>query len=201
MGVARLHNRNVLQVAVLAITSPVKRCGKTLTLILLGAFVPRRLFAANVTPAVFHPIKSRFGAETLNGYTRRAFEDAWTRYPCLKWNSRTTPMNAGLNRHLSNWNSRRAVPVRKMRVSPMNTGLVPLFRFNAGNRDNTAMGNGRSRRRSSRGYQDVVVHRMAGNCRSNVGLWPSHESEAPRGARGFDYYARRTKQWSQRHLD
>ncbi len=36
----------------LAVTSPAKRCGKTLLLIVLGALVPRRLFAANVTPAV-----------------------------------------------------------------------------------------------------------------------------------------------------
>ena len=36
----------------LAITSPTKRCGKTLLLIALGALVPRRLFAANVTGAV-----------------------------------------------------------------------------------------------------------------------------------------------------
>jgi putative DNA primase/helicase len=37
---------------ILAITSPVKRCGKTLLLAVLGALVPRRLFASNVTPAV-----------------------------------------------------------------------------------------------------------------------------------------------------
>ncbi len=36
----------------LAITSPLKRCGKTLLLIVIGALVPRRLFASNVTPAV-----------------------------------------------------------------------------------------------------------------------------------------------------
>ena len=36
----------------LAITSPVKRCGKTLLLIVLGALVPRWLFASNVTPSV-----------------------------------------------------------------------------------------------------------------------------------------------------
>lgn len=36
----------------LVITSPVKRCGKTQLLIVLGALVPRRLFASNVTPAV-----------------------------------------------------------------------------------------------------------------------------------------------------
>jgi putative DNA primase/helicase len=36
----------------LAITSPEKRCGKTMLLIVLGALVPRRMFASNVTPAV-----------------------------------------------------------------------------------------------------------------------------------------------------
>jgi putative DNA primase/helicase len=36
----------------LAITSPTKRCGKTLLLIVAGSLVPRRLFTANVTPAV-----------------------------------------------------------------------------------------------------------------------------------------------------
>ena len=36
----------------LAITSPVKRCGKTVLLIVLGSLAPRRLFASNVTPAV-----------------------------------------------------------------------------------------------------------------------------------------------------
>ena len=36
----------------LAITSPVKRCAKTLLLIVAGALVPRRLFASNVTAAV-----------------------------------------------------------------------------------------------------------------------------------------------------
>ena len=36
----------------LAITSPVKRCAKTLLLIVAGALVPRRLYASNVTAAV-----------------------------------------------------------------------------------------------------------------------------------------------------
>ena len=39
-----------------------------------------------------------------------------------------------------------------------------------------------------KGYRDVVVHCMARNCRNNVGGWTTHESEAPPGARGFDYY-------------
>ena len=43
----------------LAITSPVKRCGKTWVLIVLGALVPRRLVTSNVTPAVlFRMIES-----------------------------------------------------------------------------------------------------------------------------------------------
>ena len=44
----------------LGITSPVKRCGKTLTLIVLGALVPRRLFASNVTPAVLFRTIEKF---------------------------------------------------------------------------------------------------------------------------------------------
>jgi hypothetical protein len=38
-------------------------------------------------------------------------------------------------------------------------------------------------------YRSVVVHCMARDCRNNVGGWPTHESEAPRGARGFEYFA------------
>jgi len=38
--------------AILAVTSPAKRCGKTILLIIMGAVAPRPLFAANVTPAV-----------------------------------------------------------------------------------------------------------------------------------------------------
>lgn len=42
----------------LAITSPSKRCGKTLTLIVVGALVPRRLFASNISSsAVFRTIE------------------------------------------------------------------------------------------------------------------------------------------------
>ena len=36
---------------VLAITSPVMRCGKTMLLIVLGAVTPRRLYASNITAA------------------------------------------------------------------------------------------------------------------------------------------------------
>ncbi|MDQ3349967.1 MAG: DUF3631 domain-containing protein [Acidobacteriota bacterium] len=49
----------------LAITSPVKRCGKTLLLIVLGALVPRRLFASNVTPAVLFRTIEKYGPTLL----------------------------------------------------------------------------------------------------------------------------------------
>jgi hypothetical protein len=49
----------------LAITSPVKRCGKTLLLIVLGALVPRRLFASNVTPAVLFRTIEKFSPTLL----------------------------------------------------------------------------------------------------------------------------------------
>lgn len=42
---------------------------------------------------------------------------------------------------------------------------------------------------SEKGYRDVIVHCMAPNCRNNVGGWPIREIAAPKGARGFAYYA------------
>jgi hypothetical protein len=42
---------------------------------------------------------------------------------------------------------------------------------------------------ADKGYRDVVVHCMIRDCRNNVGEWPTHESEAPPGARGFEYFA------------
>ena len=38
-------------------------------------------------------------------------------------------------------------------------------------------------------YQNVIVHCMAENCRNNVGHWPTREITAPKGVRGFAYYA------------
>ena len=49
----------------LAITSPTKRCGKTLLLIVLGALVPRRLFASNVTSAVLFRTIEKYGPTLL----------------------------------------------------------------------------------------------------------------------------------------
>ena len=42
---------------------------------------------------------------------------------------------------------------------------------------------------AAKGYRNVVVHCMARNCRNNVSKWPTREVEAPKGARGFTYYA------------
>jgi hypothetical protein len=38
-------------------------------------------------------------------------------------------------------------------------------------------------------YPNVLVHCMKDHCRNNVGSWPTREIDAPRGARGFDYYS------------
>ncbi len=42
---------------------------------------------------------------------------------------------------------------------------------------------------SEKGYRNVIVHCMAGNCRNNIGGWTIREITAPHGARGFAYYA------------
>ena len=44
----------------LCITSPTRRCGKTLLLIVLGALVPRRLLVSNVTPAMLFRAIEKF---------------------------------------------------------------------------------------------------------------------------------------------
>jgi hypothetical protein len=38
-------------------------------------------------------------------------------------------------------------------------------------------------------YDQVIVYCMAGNCRNNLGNWPTRSITAAPGARGFDYYA------------
>ncbi len=49
----------------LAITSPEKRCGKTLLLILIGAVTPRRMFAANISPAALFRTIEKYGPTLL----------------------------------------------------------------------------------------------------------------------------------------
>lgn len=41
---------------------------------------------------------------------------------------------------------------------------------------------------ADRSYPNVLVHCMKDHCRNNLGNWPTREVDAPRGARGFDYY-------------
>lgn len=40
-----------------------------------------------------------------------------------------------------------------------------------------------------KGYENVTVFCMRGECRSNVGNWPMREISAPPSARGFDYFS------------
>ena len=42
---------------------------------------------------------------------------------------------------------------------------------------------------ANRSYSNVLVYYMKDHCRNNVGNWPTREVAAPRGAKGFDYYA------------
>ena len=42
---------------------------------------------------------------------------------------------------------------------------------------------------SEKGYRDVLVHCMAGDCRNNLGNWPIREAIAKKGVHGFAYYA------------
>jgi len=42
---------------------------------------------------------------------------------------------------------------------------------------------------ADKSYPNVLVHCMKDHCRNNVGNWPTREIDAPRGARGFDYYS------------
>ncbi len=48
-----------------------------------------------------HPFKIRFGAETLNGYPRHAFEDAWTRYPLSEVEQQNNPNEYGAESRIS----------------------------------------------------------------------------------------------------
>ena len=42
---------------------------------------------------------------------------------------------------------------------------------------------------AGRGYRHVVVFCMAGECRNNVGQWPTRETRAAPGTRGFAYFS------------
>jgi hypothetical protein len=42
---------------------------------------------------------------------------------------------------------------------------------------------------ADKAYPNVLVHCMKDHCRNNVGNWRTRQVEAPRGAKGFDYYS------------
>jgi hypothetical protein len=46
---------------------------------------------------------------------------------------------------------------------------------------------------ASTGYQQVVVFCMSGECRNNVGHWPTREVGATPGARGFAYFSKKDR--------
>jgi hypothetical protein len=42
---------------------------------------------------------------------------------------------------------------------------------------------------ADKAYSNVLVHCMKDHCRNNLGNWPTRQLEAPRGAKGFEYYS------------
>ncbi len=42
---------------------------------------------------------------------------------------------------------------------------------------------------ADKSYPNVLVHCIKDHCRNNVGSWPTRQVEAPRNAKGFDYYS------------
>jgi hypothetical protein len=42
---------------------------------------------------------------------------------------------------------------------------------------------------ADKSYPNVLVHCMKDHCRNNIRNWPTREVDAPRVARGFDYYS------------
>jgi hypothetical protein len=50
---------------------------------------------------------------------------------------------------------------------------------------------------AEKAYPNVLVHCMKDHCRNNVGSWPTRHVEAPRGAKGFDYYSLKDRAMSE----
>lgn len=46
---------------------------------------------------------------------------------------------------------------------------------------------------ADKSYPNVLVHCMRDHCRNNVGSCPTREVDAPRGAKGFDYYSHKDR--------
>jgi Protein of unknown function (DUF3631)/Domain of unknown function (DUF3854) len=60
---------------ILAITSPVMRCGKTTLLIIIGALTPRRVYASNITAAGLFRMIEKFGPTLLVDEADTFFRD------------------------------------------------------------------------------------------------------------------------------
>jgi hypothetical protein len=53
---------------------------------------------------------------------------------------------------------------------------------------------------ADKSYPNVLVHCMRNHCRNNVGDWPTREVDAPRGAKGFDYYSLKDRAMAEARL-
>jgi len=71
--------------------------------------------------------------------------------------------------------------------SPLDTMIEKGFQILVG--DANGADKAIQRYLADKSYPNVLVHCMKDHCRSNVGNWPTREIDAPRGARGFDYYS------------
>ena len=84
---------------------------------------------------VIHPLKIRFGTNGKRLHPPHVRGRVVPLYPCSNWNSGTQPIKTGPNRqfrHPNNRNTRKPVPVQKMQVRPITTGVVPVFHFSRG---------------------------------------------------------------------
>lgn len=50
---------------------------------------------------------------------------------------------------------------------------------------------------TTRGYEKVEVFCANGVCRNNLGAWPIRKVKAPRGVKGFEFYAAKDKQMAE----
>src|SRR5207247_1571405 len=70
-----------------------------------------------------HPMKIRFGSEIANGYTRRMFGDAWTRYSPVEPEQQNNPNEFGPETAFSKPEHPKSCSSSVVQVSPVNTGL------------------------------------------------------------------------------
>src|SRR5437879_3563 len=76
LWILHAHAHTAAQVSpLLALTSPEKKCGKTTTLTLLGALVPRSLIASSISPAALFRVVERYRPALLVDEADTVFRD------------------------------------------------------------------------------------------------------------------------------